>query len=150
MKKHLQKLLALTLAFVLVLGLLPVRGRGVEEKVYILDATTDAEAMASGTKADGDTLVLGTEGYFTLICAAKTKIDSSSKTFDDGYSGNQRINFQTATDVAKGMVPAIRIDDRNTDLKDIPVQANQEMTVTVPVAADGITKLSVSFAPDPE
>ena len=44
---------------------------------------------------------------------------------------------------------SIRIDDRNTDLKDIPVQANQKVTATVPVTADGITKLSVSFAPDP-
>ena len=112
MRTHLTKSLALLLAFVLVLGLLPtgpwsIRAQAAEEKVYILDATTDAEAMKSGDKADGDTLVLGTEGYFTLICAAKTKIDSSSKEFSDGYSGTQRINFQAATDLTTKL-PAIR------------------------------------------
>lgn len=113
MSKHLTRTLAFFLSLVLVLSLLPTSGwqtraAAAEEKVYILDATTDAEAMKSGEKADGDTIVLGTDGYFTLICAEKTKIDGSDKEFSDGYSGSQRINFQSATDVAKGFVPAIR------------------------------------------
>lgn len=46
-------------------------------------------------------------GYFTLIYAKKTKIDSSTKSFEDGYRGTQRFNFQSATDVTS-MVPAIK------------------------------------------
>ena len=111
--RKMKKTLSLALVLVMLLGLLPISGwqlraSAAEETVYVLDATADVEAMASNTKADGDTMTMGTDGYFTLICAAKTKIDGSSKTFSDGYSGEQRINFQSATDVAKGMVPAIR------------------------------------------
>lgn len=110
MIKRVRRTLALTLVLALVVGLLPgfalpTRAESAGS-TYVLDASADLEAMASGTKADGDTLKAGTDNYFTLIFAAKTKIDGSSKTFDDGYSATQRINFQAATNV-EGMVPAI-------------------------------------------
>ena len=63
------------------------------ETVYALDATADLTAFAQGAKSDGDTEAAGTDGYFTLHYSAKTKIDSSSKTFDDGYAGSQRVNM---------------------------------------------------------
>ena len=112
MRKSLSKVLALTLAFALVFGLLPVglwqsKAAAAEDGVYVLDATADLAAMDGGTKKDGEFDTVGTDGYFTLIYAAKTKIDGSKKTFDDGYSATQRINFQSATNVEKGMVPAI-------------------------------------------
>lgn len=110
MKNHLHRILALVMAFVLVLGLLPTGlwlSAAAEENVYVLDASADLQPMNPETKADGDTDTVGTDGYFTLIYAKKTKIDSSTKSFEDGYKGTQRFNFQSATDVAS-MVPAIK------------------------------------------
>ncbi len=60
---------------------------------FTLDTTADLTAFAQGTKADGDSEKAGTENYFTLLYSAKTKVDSSNKTFDDGYAASQRVNF---------------------------------------------------------
>ncbi|MBQ7943402.1 MAG: hypothetical protein IJ326_04995, partial [Lachnospiraceae bacterium] len=60
---------------------------------FTLDTTADLTAFAQGTKADGDSEKAGTEDYFTLLYSAKTKVDSSNKTFDDGYAASQRANF---------------------------------------------------------
>ena len=60
---------------------------------FILDTTADLTAFAQGDKVDGDTEKAGTNDYFTLLYSAKTKVDSSSKTFDDGYAASQRVNF---------------------------------------------------------
>jgi hypothetical protein len=62
-------------------------------KTYTLDTTADLEAMAAGAKADGDAEKAGTEDFFTIYYSSKTKIDFSTKTFDDGYTGTQRLNF---------------------------------------------------------
>ena len=70
--------------------------------VYTLDATNDLAAMAAGTKADGDVDKAGTEDYFTIHYSAKTKIDSSSKTFDDDYTATQRVNMGGKTDASSG------------------------------------------------
>ena len=64
-----------------------------QTKTYVLDTTADLAAMAAGDKADGDTEKVGTDGFFTIHYSAKTKIDSSNKTFDDAYVGSQRLNF---------------------------------------------------------
>ena len=62
-----------------------------EEVTYVLDATADLEAMDEKVKADGDTALV--KDFFTIHYSAKTKIDGSSKTWSDGYSATQRINF---------------------------------------------------------
>ena len=67
------------------------------EVTYALDATADLAAMAQGAKADGDADKVGTDEFFTLHYSAKTKIDSSSKTFDDGYTASQRVNMGGGT-----------------------------------------------------
>ena len=74
---------------------------------YILDATTDLAPVAQGEKADGDNEDVGTEGYFTVFYSAKTKVDGSNKTFDDGYVASQRLNFGGSSavgDVNKNVV----------------------------------------------
>ena len=38
--------------------------------------------------------------HLHFIMSAKTKIDSSSKTWDDGFAGTQRINFGGKADIA--------------------------------------------------
>ena len=73
---------------------------------HILDATADLLPMAQGEKADGDSDLLG--DYFTLLYSEKTKIDASTKDFDDGYHATQRINFGGKTQPGKGMINSVR------------------------------------------
>ncbi|MGN0426714.1 MAG: pectinesterase family protein [Agathobacter sp.] len=71
---------------------------------FVFDATADLTAFAAGTKADGDIEKVGTENYFTLLYSAKTKVDGSSKTFDDGYAATQRVNFGGAASTEKNAI----------------------------------------------
>ncbi len=96
MKKKKLKVLAFILAILLAVpnvSIGPVSAAPVDDGKYILDASADLTAFAAGAKADGDTQTAGTEDYFTLIYSSSSKIDSSSKTFSDNYTGTQRINF---------------------------------------------------------
>ena len=70
---------------------------------YVFESSA-LSVVAAGAKADGDTEVAGTEDYFTLIYSAKTKVDSSSKSFDDGYSSSQRVNFGDVVSVDKNAI----------------------------------------------
>lgn len=62
---------------------------------YTLDTTADLAEMAAGAKADGETESVA--DYFTVHYGAKTKIDGSNKSFEDGYQASQRLNFQGKT-----------------------------------------------------
>ena len=62
-----------------------------ETVTYVFDANTDLEAFDKKTKADGETEVIN--DFFTLHYSANTKVDSSNKKWDDGYSASQRLNF---------------------------------------------------------
>ncbi len=100
------RLLAVIIALMMVVQIVPaallVTATG---NVHILDATADLAAMDAGAKADGDTEVIGE--YFTITYSAKTKIDGSNKTFDDGYTATQRLDFggKTNTD---GMLNTVK------------------------------------------
>ena len=72
--------------------------------IYVLDTTADLTAFAVGSKVDGDTQQAGTDDYFTLIYSANTKVDASSKSFEDGYSGSQRVNFGGVVDSSKNAI----------------------------------------------
>ena len=87
-----QKLLCAILALVMVVCILPLSASAAE-KTYVLDAKAHLSPMPEKTKADGDTEVVGPDGYFTIHFSEKTKIDESEKTFEDGYESNQRLNF---------------------------------------------------------
>ena len=76
-------------------------------KNYALDATADLEAMAQGAKADGDAEKAGAEDFFTIHYSAKTKIDSSDKEFEDGYTASQRINMGGKTEIGDTIKNAI-------------------------------------------
>ena len=93
--KMTRKILASVLALVMVLMMLPAAFAAEEENVYVMEAS-ELEPMEA-TKADGDTDDLGTDGYFTMYYGAKTKVDGSTKDFEDGYHAEQRINFQGKT-----------------------------------------------------
>ena len=73
---------------------------------YILDCTADLSAMAQGEKADGDSDIFN--DYYTVLYSAKTKIDGSNKTFDDGYTATQRLNFGGKTQPGKGMINSVK------------------------------------------
>ena len=77
-----------------------------EPATYILDATRDLPAMAQGDKKDGESEEFN--DYFTIMYSAKNKIDGSNKTFDDGYSATQRLNFGGKTQPGKGMINTVR------------------------------------------
>ena len=79
-------------------------------KDYILDVSTDITAFAAGEKADGDTIAAGTENFFTAICSAKTKVDESAKTFDDGYTATHRFNMGGKTVIGDVTTNAIMFE----------------------------------------
>ena len=101
------RLLAVIIALLMVVQLVPTAllVSATEENVHVLDATADLTAMAAGDKADGDTEVIA--DYFTITYSAKTKIDGSEKTFDDGYTATQRLNFGGKTNTS-GMLNTVK------------------------------------------
>ena len=68
---------------------------------YILEASA-LEAFAPEAKADGD--VTQAADFFSLQWSAKSKVDSSSKTWEDGYTSSQRINFGGKAAVGKNSI----------------------------------------------
>ncbi len=91
------------LLIALLLCLLPMAA--LAEGSHVLDATADLPATAQGEKADGDSAVY--KDFFTILFSAKNKIDGSNKTFDDGYTATQRLNFGGKTDPKKGMMNSV-------------------------------------------
>ena len=80
-------------------------------QTYVLNASDLApfeKLKADGetpSKLDGEEVVCGTDNYFSLICATnKTAVNASNKTFSDGFSGTQRINFGGKTQTVSGVI----------------------------------------------
>lgn len=98
-----RKLLAFMIAIIMLLPIITVSmvsSAAADDGKFVLDATTDLKTFASGAKKDGESDKVGTDDYFTLFYAAKTKIDTTKdKDYSDGYSPTQRINFQAATTI---------------------------------------------------
>lgn len=96
--KNRSRFAAVFLALAMLLSLVPfemfvsTRARAEDSKTYTLESK-NLTAFAQNTKTDGAFEKAGTSDYFTLYYSSKTRIDSSSKSFDDGYSSSQRINF---------------------------------------------------------
>ncbi len=92
MKKSIaSKILLAVLVLALLVSVLPMAAFAAEGDSYVLEAST--LTAFSKTKADGETEVAGTDGYFTLHWSTGSKVDSSKKTFEDDYYSEQRINF---------------------------------------------------------
>lgn len=107
-------------------------------KEYVLDTTTDLKAAAQGDFTDGQSAKAGTENYFTLFYSAKTKIDVSSKTFDDGYKGTQRVNFGGKLDAATPMNAISFTTSGASDVKVWWVEGDVDRQITV-VSSKGET-----------
>ena len=112
MKVTSNKLLALIIAVVMLLPIIAVStvALAAEEKTFVLDAQEHLTDMAQYAKKDGESDKVGTDNYFTLYYAAKTKIDTSKKSFPDGYNSAgasiRRINLQTKTTITETKVSA--------------------------------------------
>lgn len=101
------KIVATMLALVMVLMALPT-AMAAEDNVHVLDVTTDLEALSPSADNAGKEIVVG--DYFTVILGEKTKIDSSNKSFDDGYEASQRLNFQHKSKMTDAgvVLPAVK------------------------------------------
>lgn len=66
-----------------------------KEDVYakLKSNATDKNGKPIYTCSAAEDIVAGTDDYFTVQCSASTKIDYSSKTWDDDYATDYRINF---------------------------------------------------------
>ncbi len=102
--KTTNKLWALALSLIMLLTLIPVSAftfsttASAAENKHVFESSKMA-AAAQGTYKDSQEVKF--DDYFTLYMSAKTKVDSSSKTWaDDGYTSGQRLNFGSKGDVA--------------------------------------------------
>ncbi len=105
-----KRILAAALAILMVISLLPASALSVEAatKTYVLNFS-DMDPFEPGTKyADGDTLACGTDDYFNIYMSAKAKIDSSNKSFADGFSATQRIHYNSSTKIGDTILNAIQ------------------------------------------
>ncbi len=110
--KLVRRVIASVMTALLVVGLIPITFTGgvkvsAEENYTTVEYTFEAKDLAAftaGDKADGDIETAGTDGYFTLIYSAKSKVDSSSKSFDDGYESGQRVNFGGSASTEKNSI----------------------------------------------
>ncbi len=86
-KKLCTRILVALLVLTMVMSILPVTGLAVDNKVL---ESKNLTAFAKGDKFDYETDVVGD---FTIYWSSKSKVDESSKTWDDGYTSDQRISF---------------------------------------------------------
>ena len=110
MKVTSKKILAIILAVVMLIPIFAVVASAAEERTFVFNVN-DLNQFAAGVKGDGESDKVGTEGYFTLYYAAKTKIDSSKdKIFSDGYNStgaaHNRLNLQDKTSISEEMIKA--------------------------------------------
>ena len=122
------------------------------------------DAFAAGAKADGETEVVGTDGAFTIHWSAKAKVDSSSKTWTDGYTSAQRVNFGGKTVIGDVITNCIEFNVKgsavvkvwyvsNTDTADRPITIFDatgaivtEFTEIVAKNATGYCELTIETA----
>ena len=83
--------------------ILVTEDKAAEPVVSTLESANLA-TFSAGAKADGESEKAGTDDYFTLVYSAKSKIDTSSKTWDDGYTSGQRINFGGTASTEKNAI----------------------------------------------
>ena len=67
------------------------------------------EDVPQYSKADGDTQKCGTDGYFTVFFSNKTRIESNTKSFSDGFSAGKRLNFGGNTKIEDPILNAVQI-----------------------------------------
>ncbi len=101
--KSMNKGLAAFLAFVMLLALIPLTPFTMKASAagtaHVLNAADLPNKQNKGDIPEGETIEAD-NGYFTIYCGKEARFDKSEKTFDDGFVGTQRINFNGGIDVA--------------------------------------------------
>lgn len=109
-KKTLTRILCWVLALLMIASLFTgaILTVSAATVVYTLDAG-DLESFSKGTKADGDTVRAGTDGYFTIFFSATAQVQSNGKDFSDGFSSDKRIHYSAPTAFGDTVINAVRI-----------------------------------------
>ena len=101
-----KRLLALALVLALVVSPLPLRAAAeTPADTGLVLESKNLTAFAAGAKADGEAEKMN--DVFTLLCSSTSKVDTSAKTWDDGYESSQRIYFGGKATTTKN---ALRLD----------------------------------------
>ena len=107
-----QRILAAALALIMTLSMVfvfTIAGSAeANTGVYTLDAA-DLNPFAAGAKYDGEYVRAGSSDYFTVIYSAKTKLETNSKTFSDGFSASQRFSWGAKTEFGDTILNAVKI-----------------------------------------
>ena len=100
-----KRLFAGALALLMIIGLLPVssmlkkpvEAQAANSNVHTFESNklTPSSSFSDGEKITSDSL----DSYFEIYASTKTKINSSTKEWKDGYSSNQRLYFGADTDL---------------------------------------------------
>ena len=109
-----KKLLAFMIAVIMLVPILSASlvAFAAEEKTFVLDVHEHLPDVGQYTKTDGESEKAGTDNYFTMYYANKTKIDTGKGdgTFSDGFNSAgaklRRINFQTKTSISSSTIMA--------------------------------------------
>ena len=108
--KNTSKILALVLVLMtFLMSLSVITASAATETVTMVFEASELGLQAQGAYTDGQTVVAGTDDFFTLVMSANVKVDESSKTFEDGYSSSIRVNWggksSTSLNLIKFEVP---------------------------------------------
>ena len=101
--KWAKRALALLLATFMVIGGIPFTNYEPKAvlaagNTHVFEASTMATVSEKGTFTDGQEVKY--DDYFTIYMSASSRVDSSSKTWDDGYTSGQRLNLGGKADVS--------------------------------------------------
>lgn len=101
--KSMHKGLAVVLAVLMMLALIPLTPFTTKASAagtaHVLNASELQNFQNKGDIPEGKTFDVD-NGYFTIYCGKEARFDKSSKTFDDGFAGTQRVNFNGGINAA--------------------------------------------------
>lgn len=121
--KTTSKLWALILSLIMLLTLIPLSAftfsatASAAGTTHVLNASELQNFNNKGDIPEGKTFEVD-NGYFTIYCGKEARFDKSEKSFDDGFAGTQRINFNGGIDAT---TPANCIGFKTSDAATVKV-----------------------------
>ena len=110
-KKILATILTITMMLSLVLVFTVSGSAAAQDGVYTLNAA-ELGLFSAGAKDNGEYDKAGTDDYFTVFYSTKAKIETSEKSFSDGFGSKQRIAWGDKTTVGSEILNAVKITTR--------------------------------------
>ena len=103
--KNTCKILALVLvAMTVIMSLSAITVSAATEPVTMVFESNKLAEAAAGSFTDGQLIEAGTDNFFKLYVSGSTKIDSSSRTWEDGYTSGQRLSLGAGTPGSKNYI----------------------------------------------